>query len=144
MSRHGSHGVQLLMGDGTASPTYTAVAQLTSVTPPALERGHTVIAEHDMTTAIEKLADALRNEGSVQFGGNWDPSHATHDESTGFKSVANSGEERNWRIVFPDTDSTQFDFLGHISNFQPGALEANSGLMTFTATLEVSGAITET
>lgn len=141
--RHGSHGVQLLLSDGAGSPTYTAIAQLTSLTPPALERGHTVIAEHDMTGAIEKLADALRNEGVVQVSGNWDPSHATHDESTGLRSIANSGAESDLRIIFPDTDSSQFDFKGYISNFQPGALDANSGLMTFTCSLEVSGAITE-
>lgn len=144
MSEHGSHGVQLLLGDGTVSPSYTAIAQLTSLTPPALERGHTVIASHDMTGAVRKFADALRNEGAVQAAGYWDPSNPTHDESTGIKSVANSGEERNLRIVFPDTDNSQFDFLGYVSNFQPGALEANSGLMTFTCTIEVSGEITET
>lgn len=143
MSRYGTHGVQLLMSDMAGSPTFTLIAQVTAITPPGINRGFTEIAEHDMTGAIEKLADALYNAGAVRLRLNWDPGHATHDGATGIKSVAESGTETNFRIIFPDTGATQFDFASIVTQFQPAEMPANSGVMMADVVLEVSGAIAE-
>lgn len=141
MSRHGSHGVALKLSDMAGTPVFTTVAQITSITPPGFNRGETVVAEHDMTAAVRVINDALYDAGEVVAEVSWDPGHATHDESTGFLEAAVDGATRDWQIVFPDTGATQFDFAA-FARYQPGAHDANTGLMTGTLTLRVDGAIT--
>ncbi len=63
MPRHGTHGIQLQMSDMAGTPVFATIARVTSVTPPNGSRGFTPAAEHDMTGAIEKVFDALRDEG---------------------------------------------------------------------------------
>ena len=140
--RHGTHGIALKMSDMAATPVFATIAQVTGLTPPAGSRGVTPIAEHDMTGAIEKLADALRDEGQLALTVNWDPAGATHDETTGFESVYRSGVLTDFQLVFPDADNTQADFSAIIVNRTPAEYGANAGVGASNLTLDISGAIT--
>ena len=44
-------------------------------------------------------------------------------------------EERNFRIVLPDEDATEWDFVGAISRFQPGEIGLEN---IVTATVEIT------
>ena len=140
--RHGTHGIALKMSDMAGSPVFATIAQITGLTPPAGSRGVTPIAEHDMAGAIEKLADALRDEGQLTLAVNFDPAGATHDETTGFESVYRSGVLTDFQLVFPDAGSKQADFSAIVVNRSYGEYGANTGVGGANLTLDISGAIT--
>lgn len=144
MARHGTHGIELQMSNGAATPVFTEIAQVGTITPPQGSRGFTPVAEHDMTGAIEKLADALRDEGQVTMTCDFDPNHATHDETTGFESVFRAGAARAFRLIFPDTGTKQADFSALVVARNYEAYPANAGIGQASITLEITGAITWT
>ncbi len=141
--RISAHGIILKMSDMGATPVFTAIAQIISLTPPGWERGEAEAVDHDLTTAKEYLNDALYEQGEVTFGIHWDPADATHDETTGLIEVATSGDATDFQIIFPDTNATQFDFSAFV-RFRPGSFDANAGKMTADVTLRPTGAITVT
>ena len=140
MPRISSHGIVLKMSDMAATPVFTAIAQIISLTPPGWQRGETEAVDHDLTAAKEYLNDALYEQGEVTFGIHWDPAHATHDETTGLIEAAVSGDPTDFQIIFPDTGATQFDFSAFV-RFQPGSFDANAGKMTADVTLRPTGTI---
>lgn len=142
MSKYNAHGTLLKMGDALVSPTYTTIAQVTTINGPSQTRGTQPVPTHDDSGGIDKIADALYDGGQVQFGIMYDPSLGTHDESTGVKSVADSGAERPYQLVFPSSLG-QFDFNAFIVAFSPTGLDASTGLMRADLTLEVTGDIAQ-
>lgn len=144
MSRHNTHGIALKMGDGAGTEVFTTVAQVIGLTPPRGRRGFTPVAEHDMTNAIQKVMDALRDEGQITLRLHFDPAHATHDAVTGVNAAFRAGALKNWQLVFPDTGALQAAFSAGITDFGFDEYGANSGVGTATLTLEISGAITWT
>lgn len=144
MARHKTHGIALKMGDGAGSEAFTTIAQVRRITPPGMRRGFTPVATHDMTTAIEKIADALRDEGAISLEIDFDPAHATHDFTTGLQAKARAGNSVNWQLVFPDTGALLGAFAAIITECRFLDYPANSGVGGAAITLEVSGAITYT
>lgn len=124
-----AHGTLLKVGDALVSPTYTTIAQVTSVAGVAVSRGSQTVPTHDDTGIMEKLVDALGSADDIPFSVMFDPSDATHDESTGLIDLALSGDTRPWQIIFPDSLG-QWAFEGVISQFSTPALDANTGLLT--------------
>jgi hypothetical protein len=45
---------------------------------------------------------------------NFVPSHATHNNLTGFIYLANSRIRRHWMVIFPDVGKTTFAFQGWV------------------------------
>lgn len=144
MTQHGTHGIALKLSDMAGTPVFATVAQGVTVTPPQGSRGASVIAEHDMTGSVEKLPDALRDEGTIQLTVDLDPADATHDETTGIEEAYVSGDLKNWQLVFPDVGAKQADFAAYVQSRNYEAYPASAGVGQATITLDISGDITWT
>lgn len=125
------HGTQLQVSDMAASPTFTTVAQLETVTLPEESRGSEDVPTHDQTIGevADKIVDALYTIGEMPFTVVKDFGDASHDGSTGLDSFLADTEARDWRLVLPDTDATQIDFEGWIGRRGHGAMPANRGVL---------------
>ena len=130
MARYNTHGAQFQMSDGAASPTYTTVAQVESITLPSETRGTEDIPTHDIAAGgvVPKLVDALRTLGPMSLTIIEDWAAASHDGSTGMYSLLGATDETDFRIVLPDADSTQIDFAGYVTGRTPSAMAANRGV----------------
>lgn len=124
-----AHGTILNMGDGIVTPVYTAIAQVESFDGPEIARGSVEAAAHDDADMIERIQNGLYSMGPVSGTLLYDPADASHDASTGLLAVVESGEERAFQFIFPDTAASQIDFNGYVSRFKPSGLDANTGLM---------------
>lgn len=128
---HG-YGSQLLVGDGTSPEVFHAVADISTITPGAMETA--VIEKTHLRSPSahrEKLA-GLRDSGAFVITGNWRPAHYSQNNAgdATVSSFATGGliafwidrQVRNFQIKCSDDDTTTFPFSGFVSKFQPGEI----------------------
>jgi hypothetical protein len=133
MSGVHSKGAQLQMSDGSATPVFTAIANVTNISGPGITVPIAEATSLDDDWA-EKLA-GIPDGGQVTLDINYDPGAATHDASTGVLSEI--GAEQDFKIVFPDSGATEWDFTAIVAGFQPGMSMQDK--VTGSVTLEVTG-----
>jgi hypothetical protein len=129
------YGVQLLVGQGGASPeTFVAIADLESITPgdmstDVIEKTHLRSPEAHR----EKLA-GLRDSGAFALAGNWRPTHGSQSNAggDGFTSGGLIGlwrtrKECAFKIILTDgSPGTELPFRGIVSKFQPGEISGDA------------------
>lgn len=136
-------GVQLQVSDGAASPSFTAIAGLTDVDgPTGMTRDSERSTTHDDTAGGHSF-EALSNydPGTVNITGFYDPTEATHVGSDGVVSLFTAGTTRDFKIVEPDSGSSEETFTAFFSELSLGSRPVD-GLIPFTATLQISGSVT--
>lgn len=108
---------------GSGSVSYTEIAELREITPPALTRN--II---DVTTQNEDDDAAvvgIRRHGDLTFDMNFVPNNATHDHLTGLQKKWFDGSRNIYRIRFPpvapQTVGSAWVFSGYVSSFAPSA-----------------------
>lgn len=143
MTRFRAHGTLLQISDMLSTPAFATVAQVRDIRGPSLTRGVDATPDHDMSGGIDKVADALYDGGQVTFDLAWDPQNATHGGSTGLRARLKDGSLTNFKIIFPDTGTSEITFSGYVVEMTPNA-PANRGYLTASVTIEVSGDTTET
>ena len=145
MSKYSGHGIQLQMGDGAASESFTTVAQVESVTPPGWTQGTEMVPAHDDTagTGVEKLADALYDAGEVSFTILEDLDDGTHDETTGLHSKKGATSSTNFKVILPSSLGT-IDFAAFVTNYSYQGIDANTGKIRADVTLDITGSTTIT
>jgi hypothetical protein len=147
------YGAQLLMGSaaGGASPdgspdedTYSVIGYVMSITPGDMS-SNIIQATHLRSIGAhhEKIV-GLRDSGPFSCELVWAPTEESQSNAGGGAGAFASGglmdvwrnrEERNFRIILPDTNATEWDFVGAVSKFQPSEI----GLETLmTATVEIT------
>lgn len=129
------YGVQLLVGQGGASPeTFVAIADLESITPgdmstDVIEKTHLRSPEAHR----EKMA-GLRDSGAFALAGNWRPTHGSHSNAGG-DGFTNGGlialwrtrKESTFKIVLTDgSPGTEWGFRGVVTKFQPGEISGDA------------------
>ena len=143
MSNVANHGVTLSLSDMAGTPTFNAIGQIVEITPPNISRGVTPVPDHDDSGGIPFYADALYDGGEVTFTVKHDPALSTHDATDGIRAAMIDGNTRDWRIVLPDTGSTQYDFAGFVVAWNPAAMPVNEGVKMLSVTIKVDGDITD-
>ena len=129
------YGVQLLVGQGGASPQeFVAIADLETITPgdmstDVIEKTHLRSPEAHR----EKLA-GLRDSGAFALAGNWRPTHGSHSNAGG-DGFTNGGlialwrtrQEAQFKIVLTDgSPGTELPFRGVVTKFQPGEISGDA------------------
>ena len=122
-----AHGAILNVGSAIISPTFVVLAQVETFDGPAITRPGEEVPTHDDVGVVEVIADALHRLEELSGTLLYDPVDATHDSSTGIIGLAESGDERPFQLVLPDTASSQWDFQGYVSRFALQGMDANSG-----------------
>lgn len=151
MAYYGANvNAKLYIGTSTAttlpapgSDTFTEVPLLGSITPPPNELTtafFNILNDANRRSVGGKLNDRVC-EGSLVI----DWTQAVHT-SMYSDSIVAGGQKRNWRIVYPDSNNRQLDFVAFISNWAEEAFDAGEDAKEHRAsfTLTVDGAITVT
>lgn len=141
MGKSSGHGIQLQISDGAASPTYTEIAQVESIQPPGWQRGSEDVPTHDDTGGIDVLVDALYKLKPFTITVLYDPAGTTHADLDDKKSSMDSDD---YRVVYPDTASTQVDFAAFVTDFQPQDIPANTGKLRADVEFTPTGDYTRT
>lgn len=126
------HGATFAKGDGGGSEVFTALAEVTSITPPNLSRD-TVDATHmGSTDRWREYVAGLRDGGEVGIELNFDPGGSAQ---TALFASFNSNAAGNWKITFPD--ATEWTFSAFLTSISPAV--PLDGKMTLSAGFKVNG-----
>jgi predicted secreted protein len=125
-------GTQLQRGDG-ATPTevFTAIANVTDITPPGIERETYDVTAHDSPEAWREFIGGLKDGGEVEIEINYDPRE--HDSLVADFADPNP---RNYKVVWP-LSLGNWAFGAILTNFEPEA--PHDDKLAASLTFKVSG-----
>lgn len=124
-------GTQLQRGDGGSPETFAAIANATSITPPALERETLDVTSHGSPDQWREYLGGLKDGGEVSIDINYDP--RLHDAL-----VADFDDQnpRNYKVVWPGTLGS-WSFAAILKGFEPEA--PHDDKLAASLTFQVSG-----
>lgn len=134
-------GTLVKIGDG-ATPTenFTTIAELRKVGGPKLKLETIDVTVHNTTEPWRQFIGGLLDGGEVSLDLNFIPTDGTHDPSTGLLSDMINRVQRNFQIVFPDDDTTTWEFTALVTGFDMNSEPA--GVLMATVTLKLTGSPT--
>lgn len=123
---------------GTSSPiTYTAMANVTSISGLGGQKGDIDITNFDSTA--KEFLTGLEDPGQVQVEINYSPSDTTQNT---LWTLKDSGDLRSWRIQLSGASpAPYFGFSATVQQFQVNF--QTDDVVRATVTLRVSGSITK-
>ncbi len=132
--------VSIGQGDGASTTpaldTFDAIAEITSCQSPSETRDQTEVTNFD-STAKEFIAN-LKDGGEAQFDMNFVPGDTGQ---TSVRSAFDSGQLRNFRIVFTDAAATTLDFKALVLA-KPVASGGIGDALSSSMTVKVTGSVT--
>ena len=133
-----SQGIQLQRGDGgDPTETFTLIPKLTSFDGP--DGSATEIDITTLDDTARKYALGLKDSGTITIEGNYVPTNA---QQAGLRTDWGARTLRNFELLFTDSPSTKWTFAAFVTAFSTSA--AVDEILTFSATLRISGDVTET
>jgi len=127
-------GTQLQVGDGEETETFTKIAKVTNIGGPSLSLDTGDTTDHDSVDGWEEVMATILRSGEVSLELSFLPGNAGHK---GLISDMTNRVLRNFKIVFPDTDTTTWSFSGFVVGFDPSAPHDNK--LEATVTIKPSG-----
>lgn len=124
-------GTQLQRGDGADPEVFAAIANVTDITPPGIERETYDVTAHDSPNGWREHTGGLKDGGEVEIEINYDP----REHDTLIADFADS-EPRNYKVVYPDTLG-DWAFKAILTNFEPEA--PHDDKLAASLTFKVSG-----
>lgn len=150
-------GAKLYIGTSTASTlpapgsdTFVEVPLLGSVTPPKNEQSvgfFNIQNDGNRRSVGGRLNDRTVEGNLVADWSNASTVSGTTVHQVMYNdSVLAGGQKRNWRIVYPDSNNRQLDFVAFISNWEEEAFDAGADAVEhrINFTLSVDGSVTVT
>lgn len=116
MSGVNGRGTKLLRGDGGTPEVFTAVANLTSIKPPALKRDTIEVSDHDSPDSYREFIGGMKDGGEMSGEVNYRPT--VHNMLAADIDDINP---RNWKIQFPDPAVTTWNFAAVMTGFESDA-----------------------
>lgn len=93
---------------------YEAVANMTSLSGPGIDREQIEVTAHDSPEQWEEFIFGIKRSGELSADVNYDP--AKHDH---LMDDFDSPDPRSYRITWPDPLSTQWEFQAGLTGFEP-------------------------
>lgn len=120
-------GSTLEVGDGASPEIFTAIAEITTITPGAMSTESIETTHLLSPNAHKEKIPGLRDTGAFGLDGNWLPEDDTQSNTAspgGLVYLARTRAVRNFRIVLGNSGSPSiaWPFRGFVDNFQPGPL----------------------
>lgn len=111
-----AYGVMFERSDMAGSPTFTAIANVTNIGGPELERETHDVTAHDSPDGWREFIGGLKDGGEVTLELNYDPSD--HDVL-----VADFEDDnpRNYRLTWPNGIGDPWTFKAIMNGFSPEA-----------------------
>jgi predicted secreted protein len=116
MAGQDGFGTKLKRGDGETPEVFTEIADVTSLSPPALSRETLDVTSHGSPNGWMEFLGGLKDPGEVSADINYQP--VFHDILV---DDFDDTEPRNYQIVFPDADATTWAFGAILTGFEPDA-----------------------
>ena len=132
-----SHGTLLQIGDGGTPESFTTIAEVGDIDLPDMGNEFEDVTVHTTSGRSRAYKAILLKDKTIEAEINFLPGDATHDGSTGLKSLADSGEANNFQVILTDDDSTTYRFSAFVETFQPHA--PVSGILKADLALRVDG-----
>lgn len=95
---------------------YAAIANITNLGGPKIEREQIDVTSHDSPDQWEEFVFGIKRSGEVSVDVNYDPSE--HDS---LLDDFNSSEPRSYQIIWPDPLATTWTFDAGLTGFEPEA-----------------------
>lgn len=118
--------------------TYTAVAQLKSLTYSGLKATTDDITNLDSPNAYKELLPTVIDPGDVTFDGILNPSNASDNN---LLALLNSQVQNNFKITL--TDGTEHTFSGYVTEYVPAKVDYSKAIM-FSGKISITGPVTVT
>ena len=115
--------------------TYTAIGEVTSITPPNESVDVIDVTHMDSPNRTREFIQGLIDPGDASAEVNWVPGGVTEDFVLGWRT---SGETRNVRITM--ANDTTYTFPAFVTGWSPQA--PVDGKLAATLTMKVAGAVT--
>lgn len=114
------YGMQLwVAADTTATTATVKLAEITNITPPALEASEVEVTHTDSPNAIRQFIPGLSDPGSLEVEMNWTPESATDQL---IRDMMFGRETRYMEIRFTQLDpAVTFAGRGFFMTYTPGA-----------------------
>lgn len=131
-----AQGATISIGDGASPEAFTEIAEVTDFTTPDGEAPD-IDVTHLGSTASEFL-QGLPDNGNVSLSGNF----VGGDSGQSTLRTARAAQAlKTFKITLTDSPATTFTFSAFVKSFVVNA--AQNDKLAFTASLRVSGAVTE-
>jgi len=137
-----AYGSLLQIGDGATPEVFTAVAEITDLTPPNMARDSIEVTGYSSTSGYREFIAGWRDGGEVSLTANWLPTNATHDDDTGLLEQWDDDDLHN----YPDCSTRHIgdnrNSLEFLTAFEPELPRDEQGKLN--CTIKISGAVTIT
>lgn len=134
-------GTFLQTGDASnADPlleNYTTIDEVMSISGPTLSAATVEVTNHSSGVPWREFISTLLDAGEVSFDLNFVPSNATHSATSGVVADMTGRVRRSFRIIFPDSGSTEWYFQGVYTKFESS--EPTDGKISASVTIKLSG-----
>ena len=126
------YGAEFAIGDGgDPTETFTKVAEVRAITPPAFTRDSDEATRLDSPDEYKEYVAAMFDTGDVSITLNYVPTASASD----VLFTALHADAGNFQITFPN--GVRMQFTGFFVGYEPAEIEPN-GTMTLTAMLKRS------
>lgn len=128
------HGTLLKRGNGATPEVFTTIAEVASISGPALAQETIDVTSHDSTDGWREFIGGLLDGGEVSFDVHLIPTNATHDNL--WTDLSNR-TLRNFQLVFPDGGATTWAFSALVTGFSTN--EPIDSQLSASVSLKISG-----
>jgi predicted secreted protein len=134
MAKLSSYGTEIYRGTSGAG---TLIAQVQNISGPGLSLDTEDVTSHDSTGGWAEFIGTILQPGEVSFDINYAPTAYTHDATTGLIADLVGREVRNFKLIFPDTGTTEWLFSALVTGFEPS--EPVAGALSASVTMTLTG-----
>lgn len=129
-------GTELARKTVDSPVTYTAIAELTSISGPSLEAEQIDVTSHDSTDMFEEFVAGIKRGGTVDVEGNFMPDDTTHQQ---LLADFNSGDIVEYQLSFPTSPATTWTFDALVVSLSTDAPFDDK--LSFSASFKLSGPV---
>lgn len=117
-----------------------AVGNVTNLQGPGLSLDTVDVTAHDSPSSFEEVVPTIVRGGEVTVDINYDPTEATHDDTTGLPRALRLKTLNDYEVIwpFPALGGTTWRFSGYVTKFEPTA--PHDGKLSAATAFKVSGA----
>lgn len=130
-------GTLLKRGNGATSETFTTIAEVRSISGPGMNLELVDATHMESPDFFREYLPSFKDGTEVSFEVNFLPADTNQQGLT--TDFANR-TKRNFQLVFPNTDTTTWEFSGYVTNFSPNAVIDD--VLTASVTVKVTGPVT--
>lgn len=118
----------------TNTDTFETIGGVTDIGGPALEADSIDVTAHDSEDGFREHLQGLKDAGELSLELRFDPADDKHKD---LLQDYVDGDNHSYKLVFPDSDTTSWEFEGHITGFEPSAAFEDD--LTASVTIKLSG-----